>query len=487
MSKSNQASVASVASLAKQLRSGELKSRDLVERSLKRFTDQADTCPTLISDLKIQALTEADQVDQDLAAGKALPPLAGLPIGIKDNLCIKGSKTTCASRFLEPFTAPYDATAIKKLKQARAICVAKLNMDEFAMGSSTENSAFFTTPNPWDTTRVSGGSSGGSAAAVAAGQVPFTLGSDTGGSIRQPAAFCGVSGFKPTYGRVSRYGLIAFASSLDQVGPFARSVEDIAYLTEAISGHDVNDATSQNIAVPQWSQHLDELPKQLRIALPKELFGEAIDPRIKEQVMAAVAVYEAAGAKIHEVSMPSIEAAISTYYIIAPAEASANLSRFDGVRYGRRAEADTLKEMIIKSRSEGFGEEVKRRIILGTFVLSAGYYDAYYLKAQKARTYIKQDFERVFKDADLILSPTTPSLAFKMGEKSDPLAMYHCDLATIPANMAGLPALSLPCGFIDRLPVGMQLIGKAFDEMTVFQAGHYFQSQNHSHLEQAHV
>ena len=330
---------------------------------------------------------------------------------------------------------------------------------------------------------MSGGSSGASAAAVAAGQVAISLGSDTGGSIRQPAAFCGVSGLKPTYGRVSRYGLVAFASSLDQIGPFARSVKDLTYVLQVICGHDSNDATSSQKASDNWLENIKTPPKKLKLALPKQLIGNDIDDDVKEAVLKAVDVYKQQGFLIEEVDMPSLDASIATYYIIAPAEASANLARFDGVRYGKRADAATLKEMIIKSRSEGFGSEVQRRILLGTFVLSAGYYDAYYLKAQKARTYIKQDFERIFRNYDLIISPTTPTVAFKKGDKSNPLDMYRCDLATIPANMAGLPALSIPCGFSKGLPVGLQLIGKAFDETTVLQAGHLYQQLTQFHKE----
>ncbi|MEK9657555.1 MAG: Asp-tRNA(Asn)/Glu-tRNA(Gln) amidotransferase subunit GatA [bacterium] len=473
----------SVDELQKKLRNRELKSTDLVRESLATITKQEAHFKTSITVLKDQALEQAQVIDTALDKGDDLPALAGIPIGIKDNICIKNTQTTCGSRFLEPYTSPYNATVITKLQKNKGVCVSKLNLDEFAMGSSTENSAFFTTPNPWNTECVSGGSSGGSAAAVAAGQVPISLGSDTGGSIRQPAAFCGVSGLKPTYGRVSRYGLVAFASSLDQIGPFARSVKDLAYVLEAICGHDVNDATSSQAPIQEWVNSLATPPKKFKIALPKQLIGETIDEDVKHCVLQAVDTFKNQGAVIEEVDMPSLEASIATYYIIAPAEASANLARFDGVRYGRREHADTLKDMMIKSRSEGFGPEVQRRILLGTFVLSAGYYDAYYLKAQKARTYIKNDFSRIFADYDLIMSPTTPSVAFKKGEKSNPLDMYRCDLATIPANMAGLPALSIPCGFSKGLPVGLQLIAKAFDETSVLQAGHLYQQLTHFHKE----
>lgn len=476
----------SIDDLQKKLKSREISCKQLTQNTLNRIKDQSDRCKTSLLLLEESALSHADLLDRAFDRGEELAPLAGIPIGIKDNICIKNTPTTCASRFLEPFTSPYNATVIEKLNSQQSICVSKLNLDEFAMGSSTENSAFFTTPNPWDLDCVSGGSSGASAAAVAAGQVPISLGSDTGGSIRQPAAFCGVSGLKPTYGRVSRYGLVAFASSLDQIGPFARSVKDLAYVLEAICGHDNHDATSSQQPSSSWVKLLEEAPRNLKIALPKQLLGSDIDDGVKSCVLNAVDVFKKQGAQIQEVDMPSLDASIATYYIIAPAEASANLARFDGVRYGRRAEAETLKKMIIKSRSEGFGPEVQRRILLGTFVLSAGYYDAYYLKAQKARTYIKNDFARIFQNYDLIMSPTTPTVAFKKGEKSDPLDMYRCDLATIPANMAGLPALSIPCGFSQTLPVGLQIIGRAFDETSVLQAGHLFQQVTSYHQERPH-
>ncbi|MDV3351092.1 Asp-tRNA(Asn)/Glu-tRNA(Gln) amidotransferase subunit GatA [Leptothoe sp. LEGE 181152] len=418
-----------------------------------------------------KALAQAQQVDSEIAAGEALRPLAGIPIALKDNLCTKGIRTTCASKILEGFIPPYESTVTQRLADAGAIFLGKTNMDEFAMGSSTENSAYQLTANPWDTTRVPGGSSGGSAAAVAADQAPISLGSDTGGSIRQPAAYCGVVGMKPTYGLVSRYGLVAFASSLDQIGPFSRTVEDAAILLGAIAGHDTKDSTSLNVKIPDYTQHLKTDLKGKRIGLIKETFGEGLDGDVAQAMEAAIEQMKDLGAKIVEISCPNFKYGLPTYYIIAPSEASSNLARYDGVRYGQRAETDNLLSMYKQTRAEGFGAEVKRRIMIGTYALSAGYYDAYYLQAQKVRTLIKQDFEAAFKDVDVLLTPTVPSTAFKAGDKvNDPLSMYLSDLMTITVNLAGLPGISLPCGFDESgLPIGMQLIGNALREDTLFE------------------
>ena len=471
-------------SLAKKLKDRSLRAQDLLLTCIKKIEKTDPKINAYISTDFENAKQKAIEIDEALDKGNPLNPLAGIPIGIKDNICIQNSKTTCASKMLENYISPFTATAAQKLINADMICTGKLNLDEFAMGSSTENSAFFPTKNPWNHEHTPGGSSGGSAATVAANQVPVSLGSDTGGSIRQPAAFCGVVGFKPTYGRISRYGLVAFASSLDQIGPFSRYVSDIALLLEHLSGFDPNDATSANTPVPHYTSHLKKDIKGLRIAIPKQLLTNTIDEKIKEKMFIALDQLKEEGATYFEVDMPSIEAAVSTYYIIAPAEASANLSRYVGVRYGFRAKGKTLQEMITKSRGEGFGAEVKRRIILGTFVLSSGYYDAYYLKAQKARTLIKNDFEKIFQKADIIASPTTPSTAFKFGEKSkDPLQMYLSDIATIPANMAGLPAMSIPCGSINNLPVGLQLTAPAFCEDRLLQLGDYYQRITNHHKE----
>ncbi|MCL6548408.1 MAG: Asp-tRNA(Asn)/Glu-tRNA(Gln) amidotransferase subunit GatA [Alicyclobacillus sp.] len=403
-------------------------------------------------------------------------PLFGVPYALKDNICTSGVRTTAASRILENYVPPYSATVADKLEQSGAVLVGKTNMDEFAMGSSTENSAFHPTKNPYDLSRVPGGSSGGSAAAVAAGMVPFALGSDTGGSIRQPAAYCGVVGFKPTYGRVSRYGLIAFASSLDQIGPFTRTVEDTAYVLEAISGFDPHDSTSVDHPVERFSEGLDAGVRGLRIGVVADIQEEGLDPQVKAAVERAIQVLEGAGAEVVEVALPHMQYAVATYYLIAPAEASSNLARYDGVRYGRRAEADTLLEMYERSRSEGFGMEVKRRIMIGTYALSSGYYDAYYRRAQQMRTLIRQDFERAFERCDVIALPTAPTPAFRLGEKvEDPLHMYLNDIYTIPANLAGLPGISVPCGLVDGLPVGLQILGRAFDERTVLRAAHTYE------------
>ncbi|GAE28176.1 aspartyl-tRNA(Asn) amidotransferase subunit A [Halalkalibacter wakoensis JCM 9140] len=408
-----------------------------------------------------------------------------MPIGVKDNIVTKGLRTTCSSRILENFDPIYDATVVQKLRGAQSITIGKLNMDEFAMGSSTENSAFQETKNPWNLETVPGGSSGGSAAAVAAGEVPFSLGSDTGGSIRQPAAFCGVVGLKPTYGRVSRFGLVAFASSLDQIGPITRNVEDNAYLLQSITGVDPMDSTSANVEVPDFLSALTGDVKGLKIAVPKEYLGEGVQEEVKQSVLDALKVLEGQGATWEEVSLPHSKYALATYYLISSSEASANLSRFDGVRYGYRTDnAENLIEMYKQTRAEGFGNEVKRRIMLGTFALSSGYYDAYYKKAQQVRTLIKQDFEKVFENYDVIIGPTTPTPAFKIGENTkDPLTMYANDILTIPVNLAGVPGISVPCGFKDGLPLGLQIIGKHFDESTVLRVAHAFEQATDYHTQ----
>ncbi|MSR78167.1 MAG: Asp-tRNA(Asn)/Glu-tRNA(Gln) amidotransferase subunit GatA [Candidatus Omnitrophica bacterium] len=405
--------------------------------------------------------------------------LAGLPISIKDNICIDGLETTCASKILKGHIPPYDATVISKLKNAGAVIFGQCNMDEFAFGSSCETSAYGPVRNPWDLERVPGGSSGGSAAAVASGMTLAALGSDTGGSIRQPAAFCGIVGLKPTYGRVSRYGLIAFGSSFDQIGPMTRTVEDAAILMNVLAGHDPKDSTSANVPVPDYTKSLRRDVKGLRIGLPKEFYGDGIDPEVRASVDQAAKIFEKLGAQIKTVSLPHTPHSVAVYYIVAVAEASSNLGRFDGVEYGLRVPAQDLKEMYFETRDQGFGQEAKRRILLGTFVLSAGYYDAYYLKGQKVRTLIREDFTNAYKEVDLILSPTAPTPPFKIGEKmNDPLAMYLSDIFTIPANLAGVPAISIPCGFTKSgLPIGLQLMGRAFEEETLFRAAYTFEQE----------
>ncbi len=428
------------------------------------------------------ALARAAVVDDKLARGETIPALAGIPMGLKDNICTKGIPTTCSSKILSSFVPPYNATVVEKLTGSQAPLIGKLNMDEFAMGSSTENSAWEKTRNPWDLQRVPGGSSGGAVAAVAAGEAVFALGSDTGGSIRQPAAFCGVVGLKPTYGRVSRFGLIAYASSLDQIGPITKDVTDCAWVLNTISGHDPLDSTSAPVAVPDFTQYLKNDVRGMRIGVPQEYFGQGIDPTVADQIKQAMAKFAELGAVIEECSLPHTEYAMPAYYLIAPAECSSNLARYDGVRYGHRsaASADVLS-MFKQTRAEGFGPEVKRRIMLGTYALSAGYYDAYYLKALKVRTLIMRDFEQAFERYDLLLSPTTPTTAFKFGEKADnPLTMYLSDVCTVPVNLAGIPAISIPCGFADGLPVGLQLMGRAFDEGKLLQAAYTFE-QNSDH------
>ena len=468
---------------AEKLRNREFTAVELTEAVFQRI---AETEPRVCAYLTLahdRALEDAARADE---ARKKVPgsgPLLGIPIAIKDNFLTKGLRTTCASKILGDFIPPYDATAIAKIRSAGAVIIGKTNLDEFAMGSSAENSGFFPTRNPWNLGRIPGGSSGGSAAAVAADECTAALGTDTGGSIRQPAACCGIVGLKPTYGRVSRYGIIAFASSMDQVGPLTKDVRDSALLLEAIAGHDPADSTSVNSIVPRYSEMLADDVKQIRIGVPKEYFVSGVAAEVEYAVRTAVGELEKQGAVVEEISLPYTEYAVAVYYIIATAEASSPLARYDGMRYGYRANARDLLETYSDSRAAGFGPEVKRRIILGTYVLSAGYYDAYYLKAQKVRTLIKQDFDEAFKKCDVIVTPAAPTAAFRLGEKlQDPLQMYLSDICTIPINLAGLPALSLPCGFDkDGMPIGIQLIGKHFDEPTILRVAHQYEQSTPWH------
>lgn len=469
--------------LHNKLSNKELSVTELVEASLARIQAVDHKVKAFLRVDEDGARQAASKLDSKLSSDDERGLLFGLPAGIKDNIVTEGLLTTCASRMLDNYNPIYDATVMQKLKQADSVTIGKLNMDEFAMGGSTEGSAYHLTRNPWNLEFVPGGSSGGSAAAVAAGEVYFALGSDTGGSIRQPASYCGVVGLKPTYGRVSRYGLVAFASSLDQIGPLTKNVEDAAYVLQSISGYDQLDSTSANVDTPDFVSALSGEVKGLKIGVPKEFFGDGIDPAVKDAVFNALKVYEGLGATWEEISLPHTEYAVAAYYIIACSEASSNLARFDGVRYGiRSANAGNLLEVYEKSRSEGFGPEVKRRIMLGTYTLSSGYYDAYYLKAQKVRTLVKQDFEQAFEKFDVIIGPTTPTPAFKIGSQiDDPLTMYLNDVCTIPVNLAGVPAISVPCGFADGLPIGLQIIGKAFDESTVLRAAHAFEQHTEHH------
>jgi aspartyl-tRNA(Asn)/glutamyl-tRNA(Gln) amidotransferase subunit A len=465
----------SAVELVSGIRSGKLKSRDVTDAVLAAIATQNDQINAYITVDEEGARACAAEIDQRVASGDPVGTLAGIPVGLKDLICTQDLKTTCGSHILNNFIPPYDATVTARLKAEDAVIIGKLNMDEFAMGSSNENSAHGTVRNPHDTDRVAGGSSGGSAAALASGQAILTLGSDTGGSIRQPASFCGVVGLKPTYGRVSRYGLVAYASSLDQIGPLGRDVADTALLYTAIAGHDPNDSTSADIAVPDVLTGLDQGVDGLQVGIPSEFFSEGLDPEVNATVRKAIDDLANRGAEIVDVHLPVAghqEYAIAAYYIIATGEASSNLSRFDGVKYGHRAEADSLIEMYNKTRSEGFGDEVKRRIMLGTYALSAGYYDAYYIKAQRVRTLIKQDFERVFESCDIIASPVAPTPAFKIGEKTDdPLEMYLSDIYTVSVNLAGIPGISVPCGqSSEKLPIGLQLLAPPFEEERLFKA-----------------
>ena len=475
----------------------------LFERSAKELQESLHNGELTIADLTKEAFDRVEKLDGDVQAFLALNkeqatakaaeldkvpfeergPLFGLPIGVKDNIVTEGLETTCASKILEGFMPIYDATVVKKLQEAGMVTIGKLNMDEFAMGSSNENSAYKTTKNPWNLNHVPGGSSGASAAAVAAGEVPFSLGSDTGGSIRQPAAYCGVVGMKPTYGRVSRFGLVAFASSLDQIGPITRNVRDNALLLEALAGVDPNDSTSADIPVPNYAAALDGNIKGLKIAVPKEFLGEGVQEAARQSVLDALEVLKGLGATVEEVSLPHSKYALAAYYILSSSEASSNLSRFDGIRYGFRAEGvKNLMELYKETRAQGFGDEVKRRIMLGTYSLSAGTYDAYYKKAQQARTLIKQDYDKIFEEYDVIVGPTAPTAAFAIGKNiDDPMTMYANDILTIPINLAGVPAISIPCGFDGDLPLGLQIIGKHFDEETIYRTAYAYEKATDFH------
>ncbi len=464
--------------LVDMLEKGEITSEELTKSYFERIKEKDSEVKAYVSLLEEEAIAKAKKVDEDRKAGKPVSKFAGIPIGIKDNMCITGTKTTCSSKMLENFVAPYNATVIEKLNKEDMVYLGKLNMDEFAMGGSTENSAFFKTTNPWDLERVPGGSSGGSAAAVAAEMAPWTLGSDTGGSIRQPASLCGVVGLKPTYGLVSRYGLVAFASSLDQIGPITKDVTDSALLLNLIAGHDEKDSTSMDIEAKDYTKALVNDVKGMRIGIPKEYIGEGINEEVKNSILEVAKKYEEMGAIVEECSLDVGKYATAVYYIIACAEASSNLGRFDGIRYGYRTEKfDNLKDIYKNSRSEGFGPEVKRRIILGTYVLSSGYYDAYYKKAQKVRTVIKNAYDELFTKYDLLLTPTSPTTAFKIGEKSNnPLEMYLADICTVPVNIGGLPGMSIPCGLDSKgMPIGFQLLAKPFAEETIFRAAYTYE------------
>ena len=468
-----------IADLRKKLIKGELSSKELLQEKLKRIKEVDSTLNSFLTVTSESALNQAESIDTKLSSGEKLPRLAGIPLGIKDNLCTKGIRTTCASKILENFIPPYESTVTKRLLDSGAVMIGKTNLDEFAMGSSTETSAFGATLNPWNINKVPGGSSGGSAASVAAGLCLGSLGSDTGGSIRQPASFCGVVGLKPTYGRVSRWGLIAFASSLDQIGPFATNVADTAELLQVIAGKDKLDSTTVDVPVPNYVDSLSKSIKGLKIGLIDNCFQhEGLSSYVKESVLKSASLLESLGAEIVNISCPRFNDGIATYYIIAPSEASANLARYDGVKYGFRSDdAQSLLEMTSKSRALGFGNEVKRRILIGTYALSAGYVDAYYKKAQQVRTLIRNDFDQAFKKVDILLAPTSPTTAFGSGQNVDnPMAMYLSDLLTIPANLAGLPAISLPCGFDNEgLPIGLQLIGNVFDEARILQVAFHFE------------
>ena len=468
-----------IAEWRQQLERGEVSARELTDHHLARIEAVDSSVHAFLEVTADRARADADRLDEARAAGDDLPPLAGVPLAIKDNLCTKGIPTTCSSRMLETFVPPYESTVTDRLWRSGAVLIGKTNLDEFAMGGSTETSAFGATANPWNTQYVPGGSSGGSAAAVAAGECMASLGSDTGGSIRQPASFCGVVGLKPTYGRVSRYGLVAFASSLDQVGPFATSVSDAAELLQVIAGEDPRDSTCLKAPVPNYRDRLGRSVSGLRIGVVRECFDqEGLDPQVKASVLAAADLLQSLGAELVDVSCPRFNDGIATYYVIAPSEASANLARYDGVKYGFRAEdASSLAAMTARSRAEGFGSEVQRRILIGTYALSAGYVDAYYRKAQQVRTLIRRDFESAFASVDVLLTPTAPSTAFAAGAHADdPLAMYLADLLTIPANLAGLPAINVPCGFDSGgLPIGVQLIGNVLEEPLLLQVAHQYE------------
>ena len=465
--------------LQEKIKNGELTTKEILQAYINRIDEKEKDVQAFVTTLTEEA-EKKEEVHKKIESGEIEGDLAGIPIGIKDNICTKGIKTTCGSKMLEDFISPYDATVMEKINDENMILLGKLNMDEFAMGGSTEHSCFKKTRNPWDLNRVPGGSSGGSASAVAAGMVPWALGSDTGGSIRQPASFCGVVGLKPTYGLVSRYGLVAFASSLDQIGPITKDVKDSAILLNIIAGHDKKDTTSVNIEKKDYVKALKNDVKGLKIGVPKEFLAEGTQPEVKGKIEEAIQIYKELGAVVEEISLDVAKYSLATYYIIACAEASSNLGRFDGIRYGYRAkDYKDLNELFVKSRSEGFGDEVKRRIILGTYVLSSGYYDAYYKKAQKVRSLVMNEFNKAFQKYDVLLTPTSPTVAFKIGEKtSNPLEMYLSDICTVSVNIAGLPGISIPCGVdSNNMPIGMQLIGNKFQEETILNAAYTFEQK----------
>lgn len=466
----------------------EITSLELTQAVLARIDEVEGDVQAYLTITREDALAQAKAVDEKIAKGEEIAFLEGIPGAIKDNICTKGIKTTCASKILQKFVPPYDATVMQKLEAQNPVVLGKTNLDEFAMGGSTENSAYHPTCNPWNTDCVPGGSSGGSAAAVAAGTAVWALGSDTGGSIRQPASFCGVVGMKPTYGRVSRYGLVAYASSLDQIGPITKDVTDCAHILNIIAGRDEMDSTSLDVQVPDFTKALVQDVKGLKIGLPKEYFVKGMDPEVEAAVKNGVKELEKLGAEVVEISLPNTDYAISTYYLIAPAEAATNLARYDGVSYGERAEdAADLVEMMTKTRTQYLGEEVKRRIMIGNYALSAGYYDAYYLKALKVRRLVKEDYDKAFKDVDVIICPAAPSVAYKIGEKIDnPLEMYLQDACTVPLNLAGLPGISVPCGYNkDKMPIGMQIIGKALDEETILRVAYTYEQSQSYHEDRA--
>ena len=466
----------------------EITSLELTQAVLARIDEVEGDVQAYLTITREEALAQAKAVDEKIAKGEEIAFLEGIPGAIKDNICTKGIKTTCASKILQKFVPPYDATVMQKLEAQNPVVLGKTNLDEFAMGGSTENSAYHPTCNPWNTDCVPGGSSGGSAAAVAAGTAVWALGSDTGGSIRQPASFCGVVGMKPTYGRVSRYGLVAYASSLDQIGPITKDVTDCAHILNIIAGRDEMDSTSLDVQVPDFTKALVQDVKGLKIGLPKEYFVKGMDPEVEAAVKNGVKELEKLGAEVVEISLPNTDYAISTYYLIAPAEAATNLARYDGVSYGERAEdAADLVEMMTKTRTQYLGEEVKRRIMIGNYALSAGYYDAYYLKALKVRRLVKEDYDKAFKDVDVIICPAAPSVAYKIGEKiANPLEMYLQDACTVPLNLAGLPGISVPCGYNkDKMRIGMQIIGKALDEETILRVAYTYEQSQSYHEDRA--
>ncbi|AFM40245.1 glutamyl-tRNA(Gln) and/or aspartyl-tRNA(Asn) amidotransferase, A subunit [Desulfosporosinus acidiphilus SJ4] len=471
----------SVSELHELLVHKEVSATELTNAYIERIHNLDKDLQAYLTVLEKEAQAQASEIDRKIAQGGELGALEGIPMAMKDNMCTEGIRTSCASKILKEFYPPYDATVTTRLKDAGSILLGKLNMDEFAMGSSTENSAYLKTRNPWKLECVPGGSSGGSAVSVAADLAAFSLGSDTGGSIRQPAAFCGVVGLKPTYGAVSRFGLIAYASSLDQIGPLTKTVRDNALVMNAIAGYDSQDSTSVRYDKPDYTKFLLNDIKGLKIGIPREYFGEGIEPEVAKGIQESIETLRNLGAEVSECSLPHTEYAIPAYYLIATAEASSNLARYDGVRYGYRAQAEDVLGMFRKTRAEGFGQEVKRRIMLGTYALSSGYYDAYYLKAQKVRTLIKQDFDQAFEKFDVLLSPAAPTPAFKFGEKSNPLAMYLSDITTVPINLAGIPAISVPAGFVNGLPIGMQLMGKHFNEGTLYRVAYTFEQNTTYH------